>query len=132
MYASRRVNAVAVGLMAVAALAGLVLWPSLPDQMAIHWSGSEPDSYVAKPVGVFGLFAVGVATVAFVRLAPDSVKSSPGGDGPAVLFVGVVVAWVQGIVYAWNLGYRFDVGLAVVPVLVGAGLLVVYATTRGD
>jgi len=131
MYDSRRADTVAVGLLAAAALAGLALWASLPDQMAIHWSGSEPDSYVSKPLGVFAVPALGVATVVLVRLVPDSLTNTPGGVGPTVLFLGVVLAWVQGIVYAWNLGYRFDVGLAVVPVLVGAGLLVAYATTQG-
>jgi uncharacterized membrane protein len=131
MFDRRRADAVAVGLLAVAAVAGLVLWPSLPDQMAIHWRGSEPNSYVGKPVGVFGLVALGVAIVAFARLGPDSVTSTPGGVGPTVLFVGVVIAWIQAVVLAWNLGYRFDVALAVIPVLVGAGLLVAYTTTRG-
>lgn len=130
MYTARRADAVAVGLLAAAALAGVALWPSLPDQMAIHWSGGRPDSFVAKPVAVLAVPALGVATVAFARLAPDSLTSTPGGVGPTVLFVGVVLAWVQGVVYAWNLGYRFDVSLAVAPVLVGAGLLVAYATTR--
>ena len=131
MLRVRRADGVALALLAAAALAGLVLWASLPDQMAIHWSGSDPDSYVSKPVAVFGVPALGVATIAFVHLAPDSLRNTPGGTGPTVLFLGVVLAWLQGIVYAWNLGYRFDVGLAVVPVLVGAGLLVAYATTRG-
>ena len=69
-----------------------------------------------------------VGTVAFVRLAPDWATSTPGGDDIGVIFLGVVFAWAQGIVLVWNLGYRFDVGLAVVPVVVLAGLLVVYAS----
>lgn len=131
MYSSRRADVVAVGLVAAAAVVGLVLWPSLPDQMAIHWSGSQPDSYVSKPVAVFGVPALGVAAVALVRLAPESLTNTPGGEAVSVLFLGAVLAWMQGLVYAWNLGYRFDVELAVVPVLVGAGLLVAYAATRG-
>jgi uncharacterized membrane protein len=131
MLDRRRADAAALGLLAAAAVAGALLWPSLPDQMAVHWSGSRPDTFVPKPAGVLAVPALGAAAVAFVRLAPAALTSTPGGEAPTVLFLGVVLAWVQGVVYAWNLGYRFDVSLAVVPVLVGAGLLVAYATTRG-
>ena len=122
----RRADRIAVGLVAVAALAGLLAWPSLPDQVAIHWSGGSPDRYVAKPLAVLGLPALGAAAVAFTRLAPDSLTNTPGGDDATVLFLGVVFVWVQGVVILWNMGWQFNVGVAVAPVLVLAGLLVAY------
>jgi uncharacterized membrane protein len=124
---SRRIDLVAVGLMVAVTLVGLVLWSDLPAEIAIHWSGGSPDTYVAKPLAILGLFAFGVGTVAFVRIAPEWATNTSGGDDIGVLFLGVVFAWVQGVVLVWNLGYRFDVGLAIVPVVVLAGLLVAYA-----
>jgi hypothetical protein len=131
VYTLQRFDVTAIGLMALPTLAGLVLWDALPARLAIHWSGGQPDSYLAKPLAVFGLFAFGVGTVLFVRYAPDSVTSTPGGEDLAVLFLGGVFAWAQGLVVVWNLGYRFNVGLAVVPVLVAAGLLVWYTYASG-
>lgn len=131
MLHRRRIDWFAVGLLAASSLVGLALWPELPEQMAIHWgSGGSPDDYLAKPLAVVGLPAFGVATIAFTRLAPDSLKNTPGGEDLAVLFVGGVFAVLQGTIYAWNLGYRFDIWLVVAPILVAAGLLVWYTTTR--
>lgn len=127
MDRERRVDLAAVGLMAAVTAAGLLAWPDLPSRVAIHWSGGSPDTYVSKPVGILGLFAFGVGVVAFVRLAPSRLTNTPGGPGLSILFVGVVFAWAQATVLLWNLGYRFDVGLATVPILVLAGLLVAYA-----
>ncbi|MFB6125242.1 MAG: DUF1648 domain-containing protein [Halanaeroarchaeum sp.] len=127
MHPARRADLIAVSLLALAALAGILLWSSLPETMVVHWSGGSPDSAVGKPLAVLGIPALGVASVAFVRFAPSSMTNTPGGENAAVLFLGVVVTWVQGIVLAWNLGWEFSVGLAVVPILVLAGLLVLYA-----
>ncbi|MFC7200666.1 DUF1648 domain-containing protein [Halospeciosus flavus] len=130
MQTSRRVDLIAIGLMALPVVAGLVLWPELPARLAIHWSGGTPDTYVSKPVGLLGIFAFGVATVLFVRYAPASMTNTPGGKDVSVLFLGVVFAWVQTTILVWNLGHRFDVGLSVVPILLLAGLLVVYSLLR--
>jgi len=128
MRHARRADAVALGLVVAAALVGLAFWKDLPARLAIHWGGSGPDTVVAKPLALLGIPAFGAATVAFVRLAPDSLTNTPGGETVTVLFLGVVFAWVHGVVVVWNLGYRFDVTLAVLPVLIAGGALVVYAS----
>ena len=126
------IDALAVGAMALPLVAAVPLWGALPAEMAIHWSGGTPDTVVSRPVATAGLFAFGVATVAFVRIAPDSVTNTPGGTTLSVLFVGVTFGWVQTIVLIWNLGFRFDVTVALLPVLAFAGLLVAYAVRAGQ
>lgn len=114
----RRVDAVAVGLLTVVAAAGLLLWPSLPERMAIHWGvGGAPDSYVSRPLATVGLPAFGTATVAFVRLSQRWTRTSRAEANVSVLALGVVVAWTGVLVLAWNLGYRFDPLVAVLPVV---------------
>jgi uncharacterized membrane protein len=128
MQPERRFDLLAVGLMAIPAIAALLVWDALPAEMAIHWNAAgTPDNAVSKPLAIFGLPLFGVATVAFVRLAPDSTTSTPGGKTVSILFLGVVFAWVETLVLVWNLGYRFDILLATVPVLVLAAGLVWYA-----
>lgn len=73
----------------------------------------------------------GAATVAAVRLLPDSQTSTPGGETVSILFVGVVFTWIEGLVLGWNLGYRFNVTLATLPMLVLAAGLVWYAVRMG-
>lgn len=122
----RHTDVIAGGIVAVGLLAGLLAWPALPDRLAVHWAGSTPDTFVAKPLAVLGIPLVGLAGIALVRLLPDWAANTPGGEGPAVLFLGVVFAYVEGVVVVWNLGYRFDVTLAVLPVLLLAvGLVAV-------
>ncbi|MFB6152908.1 MAG: DUF1648 domain-containing protein [Halodesulfurarchaeum sp.] len=132
MHPDRRFDLLAGGLMAIPLLAGFALWTELPARVAIHWSASGPDTFVAKPVAIVGLFLFGLGTIAFVRLAPHSMTNTPGGKNVTVLFLGVVFAWVHGMVVVWNLGYHFSVSLAVFPVLILAGGLVVYAMWGGS
>jgi uncharacterized membrane protein len=129
---SRTADAVSLALLAGVTLLGVALWPRLPSEMAVHFDASNtPDNYVSKPVGVFLTPAVGVAVAAFTRL---SARVDPTADprtlDAAVAFVGLVVAYVHALVLAWNLGVRYDIGVAVAPVLLGAGGLTVYALHR--
>ena len=131
MHPARRFDLLAVGLMAIPAVAALLVWDALPGEMAIHWNAAgRPDSTASKPLATFGLPLFGIATVVAVRLLPDSLTSTPGGETPAILFVGVVFAWVETLVLVWNLGYRFNVTLATLPVLVLAAGLVWYVLRR--
>jgi uncharacterized membrane protein len=132
---ARSADLAAYALLAGAALVGLLLWGRLPDRMAIHFGTSGvPDSFVAKPLGVILAPAVGLAGVLVTRYAPDWLRRShttPEVENLAVVFLGAVIAYTQGFVYAWNLGYRLDAAVVAVPVLVAAFALVAYSYTRG-
>ena len=122
----------AVALRASPAGAALLVWDARPAEMAIHWNAAgTPDNTAAKPLATFGLPLSGAATVASGRARPGSWPGPPGGETVSILFVAVVFAWVEGLVLAWNLGYRFNVTLATLPVLVLAAGLVWYAVRKG-
>ena len=90
----RSADLVAYTLLVGAALAGVLLWPTLPDSMAIHFgAGGEPDSFVAKPIAVVLAPAIGVASVLLIRYAPEwaSRTRSPHVETLSVVFVGSVV-----------------------------------------
>ncbi|MEZ3114682.1 DUF1648 domain-containing protein [Halobaculum sp. MBLA0147] len=112
-----------VALVAAAALAGLLAWPALPAEMAIHFNGGTPDNFVPRWQGVFAAPALGLAAVLFTRAVGDS-SGDPAVTAVAMLFTGVVIAYVQALVLLWNLGVRLDPTTAVLPVLVAAGVLV--------
>ncbi|MFB6085505.1 MAG: DUF1648 domain-containing protein [Halodesulfurarchaeum sp.] len=130
MLPERQIDALAVALAAIPVAAAILVWPELPDEMAIHWGSGGPDTFVGKPLATFGLFAFAVGTIAFVRLAPNSLTNTPGGETPTVLFLGLVFAWVEGMVVVWNLGVHFPIELAILPILVLAAGLVAYAYWR--
>lgn len=119
----------ALGFVALAGLLGVAAWPQLPAEMAIHFDGSStPDNYVGKTTGVFLLPAIGLGAILFVRakMAVDGVTTDPEMAHLGMLFTGVVIAYVQMLVVAWNLGYQFSMTTAIVPVLFGAAALVWY------
>jgi uncharacterized membrane protein len=130
---ARSADLVAYTLLVGAALAGVLSWPALPDSMAIHFgAGGEPDSFIAKPIAVILTPAIGVASVLLVRYAPEwaSRTRSPHVETLSVVFVGSVIAYVQGFVYAWNLGYRPSIWVVLGPVLLAAAAFVAYTYTR--
>lgn len=133
---ARSADLTAYTLLAGAVLAGPLLWGQLPERMAIHFgAGGEPDNFVAKPLGVVLAPLVGLGGVLVTRYAPDWLRrgyTAPEVENLAVVFLGAVVAYAQGFVYAWNLGYRLDTAVVAVPVLVAALALVVYSYTRGS
>jgi len=129
---SRWSDLVAVAVLALAAVAGVAVWPRLPAEVAIHFDAAgTPDRYVSKPVGVFLAPAIGLVGVAIVRFAG---RSDPTADrrvlSLAVVFVGGLVAYAQGLVLAFNLGWAFSMTAALVPVFVAAAALVGYALYR--
>ncbi len=100
------------------------VYPDLPEQMAIHFGSSgEPDSFVAKPIAVALLPVLAVGMVALFKVLP---RLDPLGENfeafqayydlVAVVVVGVL-AYVQGLVLAWNLGYDVPITRAIVPML---------------
>lgn len=109
-----RWDAFAVLVLLGAAAAGLALLPDLPASFAIHFGpGGAPDSAVDPAVGVLLTPAIGVATVAFVRLAlrldpPDDPRVRP----VVVVWTALFLVAVQALLLAWNLGYDVSVDLA--------------------
>ncbi|MFB6132659.1 MAG: DUF1648 domain-containing protein [Halanaeroarchaeum sp.] len=117
MQLSRTSDGLAAVVIATPALVGVALWPALPAEMAIHWSGGSADSVVRKPVAVLGIPAFGLATVVATRLLPDSLTNTPGGEDVTVLLVGVVFAAAETLILLRNLGFAVNVWLIVGPVV---------------
>lgn len=117
---STRRDALATGLIALATLAGVLAWPQLPEQVAIHFTaGGTPDSYVSKQTGVLLLPALMVVTYAVVRGAffVDEPADPRTATATTVATLGLLAA-LQLFVVAWNLGYRLPSGV----LLLGIGL----------
>lgn len=96
-------SVVAYALLATTVVAGLVLWPSLPERVAVHFGPEgRPDGCASRPVALVLAPLVGGAAAFVVRNAPAWLNDPP--DSPAVLdatvlFVAGVVALAQGFLY---------------------------------
>ena len=115
-----------VGLALVAATVALsiVAYPQLPEEMATQFGvGGEPGTYTDRwiPLTVFPVLTA--AIVVLFKLLPvidplgDSYeKFSLYFDLTAIL-VAATVAYAHALVVFWNLGYEFDVGQVLAPML---------------
>ncbi|WP_436928495.1 DUF1648 domain-containing protein [Halosimplex halobium] len=127
-----RYDWLSLALVAATLVAGLALWDRLPAEMAIHFSASgEPDNFASKPVAVVSLPAVMLATLLFIEGAG---RVDPPAD-PSVLGVVTVatmalLAAVQGLLFAWNLGYEVPFELFVAGVGVWVVVVVGYTVAR--
>ena len=127
-----RVDALSVGIVALAATAGAALWPQLSAEVAIHFSASgTPDNYVPKPVGVFLLPALMLALLLVLKVATAADPPSDPRTAPVVVlsttgFLGVLHV----LVLAWNAGYPVPLDGLLVGALVFAAWLVGYTYWR--
>ncbi len=124
-------------LIALAVLAGVILYARLPDPMPSHWNAAgQVDDYMPK---FWGIFLVPLMTIVLVPLflvipSIDPLKANIAKfrgiyNWFIVLFV-VFMLFVYGLTLAAGLGYQFNMTLLLLPVV---GLLFIgvgYMMTR--
>ena len=129
---STRTTTVLVLLMILgAAVAGLLLWNRLPDQMASHWNiNDEVDGYMSKFWGVFMVPLIALGMFGLFLLIPgiDPLKSNIAQFRQSFnLFLVLLVAfmlYLYGLTLAWNLGYAgFKMSASMLPAI---GLLFIF------
>ncbi len=128
----RTVAVVTLGLVVGSTAVGLLVWPRLPAEMAIHFSATgTPDNYVSKPIAVFLLPAIMLGTLAFLAGAfrvdpPDD----PNVASVTTLSTMGLLTAVHILVLAWNLGYPVPFDLVTLGILLWAAVLVGYVVIR--
>jgi uncharacterized membrane protein len=127
-----RLDAISGGLALLTALVGLALYPRRPAGMAIHFSASgQPDNFVPKAVAVAAMPLLMLLTHVVMQWAarvdpPDDPRTMTGITVATVL----LLAAIQGLVLAWNLGYAVPFDLVLVGILVWGALVAGYAVVR--
>ncbi|MDP1713796.1 MAG: DUF1648 domain-containing protein [Anaerolineales bacterium] len=112
-------------MIALALLAGALLWNQLPDQMASHWNvNDQVDGYMSKFWGVFlmPLITVGMFLLFLVIPNIDPLKANIAKFRPTFnLFIALIAAfmlYMHGLTFVWNLGYQdFKMSAAMLPFL---------------
>jgi uncharacterized membrane protein len=138
MSPTRRTS-VSLGIVLLSAIASLVVYPDLPQQMAIHFdSAGQPDDYLSKSLAVslLPVLAVGItALFAFIpRLDPlgeNFAAFQRYYDLVAVVTVGIL-AYVHGLVLAYNLGSAFQMQQVLAPMLAVVGVTFGYVIENAE
>ena len=128
---TKTTSIIALGLIAVAAIAGLVLWNQLPDQMASHWNANdEVDGTMPKFWGVFLLPLVTLRILVLFTLIPniDPLKANVAEFRETfnlfIVFFAAFILYIHALTLAWSLGYNnFKMSAAMLPMI---GLLFLF------
>lgn len=119
----RKAVALAIILILAQFIAGLILYPMMPELMVIHWNlYGEADGYGSKLIGLFLIPLIELILIPLFLLLPRiDPKSDPeklmGAYSWFILIFTLYMAYFYGLTVAWNLGYRFDLFRLLVPII---------------
>jgi uncharacterized membrane protein len=120
---TKTTSVISIILIAIAVIAGAVLWNQLPEQMASHWNTNDQvDGTMSKFWGVFMMPLVTLGILALFLVIPniDPLKANIAQFRETFnLFIVLIVAfmlYVHGLTLAWSLGYQdFKMSAAMLP-----------------
>lgn len=113
-------------LILAATIAGVILWPSLPERMASHWNAqNQVDGYMSRFWGVFMLPIIAVGLYLLFLIIPliDPLKENiakfrePFNTFILLLVVFLVYSYL--LILGFNLGFKINIGQAMLPALGG-------------
>ncbi|NOH01126.1 MAG: SdpI family protein [Chloroflexi bacterium] len=116
---------IVLGMVAIAVIAGALLWNQLPDQMASHWNANDQvDGYMPKFWGVFLMPLVILGMFALFLIIPniDPLKANiaqfRGAFNLFIVLISAFMLYIHGLTLAWSLGYQnFKMSAAMLPFL---------------
>lgn len=128
---TRTTTIIVLILIAAAAIAGLLLWNHLPEQMASHWDiNDQVNGYISKFWGVFmmPLITLGMFALFLVIPSIDPLKANIAQFREAFnLFIVLIVAfmlYIHALTLTWSLGYtNFKMSTSMLPAM---GLLFIF------
>jgi uncharacterized membrane protein len=114
---------ISIVLIAIAIIAGAVLWNQLPDQMASHWDvNDQVNGTMPKFWGVFMMPLITLGMMALFLVIPniDPLKANIAQFRESFnLFIVLIVAfmlYVHGLTLVWSLGFtNFKMSTAMLP-----------------
>ncbi len=128
---TRLTSIIVLALVAIALIAGALLWNQLPEQMASHWNENDQvDGTMSKFWGVWMMPLVTLGMFGLFLLIPniDPLKANIAKFRPTFnLFIALIVAfmlYMYGLTFVWNLGFQnFKISAAMLPFL---GILFIF------
>lgn len=120
---TKTTSIIALVMIALALLAGAILWNQLPDQMASHWNvNDQVDGTIPKFWGVFMMPLVTLGMMILFLVVPniDPLKANIAQFRESFnLFIVLIVAfmlYIHGLTLAWSLGFtNFKMSAAMLP-----------------
>jgi uncharacterized membrane protein len=132
MVSFGRTDLLSVALVAGTLAVGLALLPTLPPNVAVHFSaGGTPDNYVPRLVGVVSVPAIMVGVLGVLKLAERVDPPTDRRTMPTVTVATLaLLAGVHLLVLGWNLGYAVPMPVVAVGAVLWSLALAGYVVLR--
>ncbi len=121
---TRTTTIISLILIAVATLAGILLWNRLPDPMPAHWNAAgEIDGYMSKFWGVFLMPIITIALLGLFLVIPRIDPLKANIDKFIGIFNGFILVFVAYMLYLYGLtlfaalGIPFNMTIMLLPVV---------------
>lgn len=120
---TKTTSIIVLTLIAIALIAGALLWDQLPDQMASHWNADDQvDGYISRFWGVLLMPLITTGMFLLFLFVPgiDPLKANIAQfRGTFNMFIVLIVAfmlYIHGLTLVWSLGYQdFKMSAAMLP-----------------
>lgn len=116
-----------------------MLYPNLPDKIATHWGISgTPDGYSAKTFGVWILpimvFCISLLFMFIPKIDPinKDFKNFSSSYYSFSAFLNIFLFYIFTLMIAWNLGWRFNLGVFMVPALAILWFIIAVVIRKAD
>lgn len=120
----RAAEAVVLAVVVLSLLAGLWLYPQMPEAMASHWNAKDQvDGYMPRFWGVFLMPLVTLLVLGLFIIIPKidplkkNIEKFRGYFDGFILLVTAFLIFLYKLSILWNLGYRFRMGQLMAPAL---------------
>jgi len=121
---TKNTNIILIILIAIAVIAGAILYPQLPSKVASHWNADgQVNGYMNKFWGIFllpvimaGLFLLYVI-IPKIDPLKENIKSFIKYYNAFWILLFVFLLYIFSLTLIWNLGYRFNFTKAFVPAI---------------
>ncbi len=111
-------------IIAISFVAGIYLYPQMPDQMASHWnSQGQVDGYISKCWGLFLMPLISLAAFLLFLIIPKidplkkNIEKFRNYFNLFIVLVVLFLLYIHTLSVFWNLGYRFNMGQMMMPAL---------------
>ncbi len=111
-------------IIAISFVAGIYLYPQMPEQMASHWSAQgEVNGYLSKCWGLFLMPLISLVVFLLFLIIPKidplkkNIEKFRNYFNLFIILIILFLLYIHTLSIFWNLGYRFNMGQMMMPAL---------------
>jgi len=126
----KKSKTIILGIIILSLIIGIYLYPQMPDNIASHWNAKgQVDDYKPKFWGLFFMPIISIFLLFLLIFIPkldplkENIQKFRKYFNDFMVLMTVFSFYIYLLTIAWNIGFKFDMGLAIIPAI---GLIFYY------